>query len=102
MREHARNSGLLVTKEALLKKQYIPKIGDIVLFIERTSQVAHHVEMIYEILAPDTGVMLTIGGNTNFIGSRDGVGTFLVNRNFLTGSKLADVEVVKMVDLISA
>lgn len=39
--------------------------------------------------------MLTIGGNTNFAGSRNGVGTFLVNRNFLKD----DVEIVKMIDL---
>jgi len=96
MREHAKKTGLLVTHSALVNRTYIPKRGDIVLYIERASQVAHHVEIIYDLLDADTGDMLTIGGNTNFIGARDGVGTFWVNRHFITGTQLADVEIVRM------
>ncbi|MFY0602740.1 MAG: M15 family metallopeptidase [Flavobacteriaceae bacterium] len=94
MREHARNRNLLVTKQELLDREYVPKIGDIVLYIEGPDKKAHHTEIVYEILDSTKGEMLTIGGNTNFSGSRNGVGTFLVDRNFLT----EDVEVVKMID----
>ncbi len=95
MREHARDRGLLVTQEQLINREYIPKEGDIVLYIEGIEKKAHHTEMIYEILNEKEGMMRTIGGNTNFSGSRNGVGTFIVDRNYLTD----DLEVVKMIDM---
>lgn len=95
MREHARDRGLLITLDDIKSKRYTPEVGDIVLYLEGSSRIAHHTEIIYEILDEENGLMLTIGGNTNFAGSRNGVGTFLVNRNFLKD----DVEIVKMIDL---
>jgi hypothetical protein len=95
MRNYARDRGLLVTKEQLVNKDYIPQEGDIVLYIEGSGQVAHHTEIVYEILDKKIGIMRTIGGNTNFSGSRNGVGTFVVDRNFLTDN----VEIVKLIDM---
>ena len=93
-REHARKKNLLLSKEDLLNKVYHPKVGDIVLYFEGVSQKVHHTEIVYEILDSEKGTMLTIGGNTNFLGSRNGVGTFLVDRNYL----LDNLEVVKLID----
>lgn len=96
MRKHARNRGLLVTTEELQKGKYLPQEGDMVLYIgiNGIGNEAHHIEIIYEILDQEKGDMLTIGGNTNFIGSRNGVGTFLVNRNFFK----KNVEIIKIDD----
>jgi len=91
-REAARKNSLLVTHEELVAKTYIPKSGDLVLYISTSSAEAHHTEIVYEVLDPEKGCMLTIGGNTNFSGSRNGVGVFFVDRNFLD----ADVEIVKL------
>lgn len=98
MREHARAKGLLVTSAQLKSKEYTPKEGDIVLYLEGSKQIAHHTEIVYELLDEENETMLTIGGNTNFAGSRNGVGTFLVNRNYL----LDDVEIVKMIAIEDA
>jgi hypothetical protein len=95
MRKKARNKKLLVTNQQLQDKTYIPQEGDIVLYISDKDGHAHHTEIIYQILDKTTGEMLTVGGNTNFSGSRNGVGTFLVDRNFLD----KNVEVVKLVDV---
>lgn len=94
MREHARDKGLLVTIDQLKNKEYIPKPGDQVLYLEGSKHEAHHTEIVYDVLDANKGKMRTIGGNTNFSGSRNGVGAFIVDRNFLTDS----LEVVKMVD----
>lgn len=93
-REHARKKNLLVSKKELLNKTYTPAAGDLVVYFEGTSQKVHHTEIIYEVLDTEKGSMLTIGGNTNFLGSRNGVGTFLVDRNYL----LDNLEVVKLID----
>ena len=93
MRKHARAHHLLITNQQLRDGLYIPQEGDIVLYIEKNSQKAHHTEVIYDILDKKEGFMRTIGGNTNFVGSSNGVGTFFVDRNYLTN----DVEVVKLI-----
>ena len=93
-RDHAREKGLLVTHEALKTENYVPQTGDLVIFISDKDKRAHHIEVLYEVLDTAKGNMLNIGGNTNFSGSRNGVGTFLVDRNFMD----ADVEIIKLVD----
>lgn len=94
LRRDARKRGLLVNHQELAQKKYVPQDGDIVLYLMGDKDEAHHTEIVYEVLDQKTGQMRTIGGNTNFSGSRNGVGVFLVDRNFL-GS---NVEIVKLVD----
>ena len=94
MREHARKRGLLVTFDQLLEGAYIPQPGDQVLYLEGSKKLAHHTEIVYQVLDKEKGNMRTIGGNTNFSGSRNGVGTFIVDRNFIKDT----VEIVKMLD----
>ena len=96
MREHARETNLLVTNEQLQTKEYTPQTGDMVLYISDKDNKAHHTEIVYEVLDKEQGNFLTIGGNTNFSGSRNGVGVFLVDRNFLN----KNVEIVKMIEQV--
>lgn len=91
-REYARNNNLLVTHDNLVAKTYVPRAGDLVQYISSVDSKAHHTEIVYEVLDPDQGYMRTIGGNTNFSGSSNGVGVFLVDRNFLN----PEVEIVKL------
>lgn len=93
-RVRARSKDLLVTHDQLTAKTYTPQIGDMVIFISDHDGHAHHIEIVYEILDPAKGDMLTIGGNTNFSGSRNGVGVFMVDRNFMDD----DVEIIKLID----
>lgn len=91
-REYARSHALLVTHDDLVAKTYVPRAGDLVLYISSADSEAHHTEIVYEVLDPEDGDMRTIGGNTNFSGSSNGVGVFLVDRNFLESY----VEIVRL------
>lgn len=95
MREQAAAKKLLVSHQQLKNKAYLPQEGDMVLYISTKDGKAHHTEIIYQILDAENGDMLTVGGNTNFSGSADGVGTFLIDRNFLD----TKVEVIKLIDI---
>ncbi|WP_330927269.1 peptidoglycan-binding domain-containing protein [Candidatus Sororendozoicomonas aggregata] len=95
LRRDARKHGLLYDHQALKSGEYVPQIGDIVLYLIGDKNEAHHTEILYEVLDQQSGKMRTIGGNTNFVGSRNGVGVFLVDRNFLA----QNVEIVKLVDI---
>ena len=96
-REHAKLRGLLVTHEELKKGQYIPNPGDLVFYISAKNGRAHHTETILDVPSPEHGVMRTVGGNTNFAGSRNGVGTFIVDRNFLLRDDEHHVEIAKLI-----
>lgn len=93
-RTHARKNGLLVTNAELQSAEYTPQAGDMMIVISDKDSHAHHIEIVYETLDTTSGKMRTIGGNTNFTGSRNGVGVFMVDRNFLD----KDIEIIKMID----
>lgn len=95
--EQAKASGHLRSHEEVVSGRYQPKPGDLALYTFTGSSVAHHTEVVYEILDASTGQMRTIGGNTNFAGSNTGVGVFFVNRNYLSSPRY----IINFISMIS-
>jgi hypothetical protein len=98
-RESAKKNNLLYTSKELCEEKYVPSCGDMVLYIVNETKIAHHVEILYEVLDKNSGTMLTIGGNTNFLGNTNGVGVFMVDRNYKNSIMPEwSVEIVKFQD----
>ncbi len=88
MRVDARDKGVLHDNKSILNGTYKPKQGDIFVIIYDGDTIAHHTGII---TALKDASFLTIEGNTNFIGSNNGVGVFRLERNF----KKINIEVIE-------
>ena len=98
-RQHAIQNNLLISEEKLKTGKYIPLPGDISILVQKNQNKALHIEIIYSVDDKINGHFRSIGGNTNLVGNRDGIGIFIVDRNFKNNDNLKyRIEIIRMID----
>ena len=93
MRENARKKNLLVTNDELKRGVYRPNQGDVVVYVFPSDRKAHQAGIITDHRA---STLFVIVGNTNFAGSRTGVGVFRLKWNY----ENMPLEVIKMGNIL--